>query len=1032
MAANDNVVVRIVGDASGVQPAVEQTDVSLSALGPIVSELNASIQALTAKMTEGFAAGAESAKQLAGGLEETSAAAEHASASVGRMSERIHMGGLSFGFMEKAVGPLMEAMIALFAFDEIKRWAEELGEAAEKVEHLAAETGMSVGQIQALSGAATLSGTNIDMLTKGLAMMANRSVTVTSATTSSAKALHAMGISANDGTTNMQRLMTIADKFHSMADGPQKAALAMQLFGRSGREMIPFLNQGSAAIEQLMDKSKEYGAVNEHAVEVGAQLAASVNESKVAWEGLKNTLTEAFGPILVQMADGFNAMVRSMHDSYEAGGAVKVIFDALADIFDGMRADLQAVGEAFSEIFTDSAGNAVSWSEGIRVAVEVVVLAFKLAAATVVMLVDAFKAAFHIIAAGLESFIADFTEWVGGVIIKAEVLGDFMKTVGKVCEDALTLHWGQIASDWDAGMAQVQGVVKQRADQILSITGQMRKQAQEDMAAAAGIQNSFGGFINGLDMNNPLGGAPAHSGIKPNFGGGFGDVPDIASSGKGKKGGGAKDDLVQKLQEELQAKKDAWNEEQLAQDTAQQFSIQSEADFWQQALQRTDLSAKDRLAIEQKYLTAAQAVQKEAEDEKLAQMKREIDAAGQNLALKLSLLRQEQAEIHRFYGDKSKEALAADEEVAKAEQQLHQEQMKMTQELKQAQQDAALWQVDQAEKAAELEEQLGQISKGQLLAQQRKFEDQRYQIQLNAMQERLALLRADPTQSPEAVQKAQLEIEALERQHQAKLNDIDRQAILQRTQLERQAEQQVSQGWADNISKLITLQQSFITTYKGLLQTLQQAVGSYLAGELQQTIHQQLSKLLHIQLTNTEQVASENATNAAILTSRTALNTTSIALQKTLASSGVSAAAAMAGAGGVASMAAAPWPLDMGAPAFGASMAAAAMAYSTLNSAAGGDWNVSEGLYHLHHREMVLPAWAAQPLREMISSGGAPGHSTTNSQSNVGGDIHLHYSPTINERDRVGLKQMLASDSGAMIDFLNRQVRDGKLKLQPA
>jgi hypothetical protein len=145
-----------------------------------------------------------------------------------------------------------------------------------------------------------------------------------------------MGIDARDGSTNMERLLKIADKFHDMADGPTKVALSMQLLGRSGKEAIPFLNQGSAAIQQLMDKSKELGAVNEAAVEQGARLASSVNESKVAWEGLKQTLTQAFGPLMTELVDGFSALVKSMHDSYESGGLVKIIFDAIGEVVRGL------------------------------------------------------------------------------------------------------------------------------------------------------------------------------------------------------------------------------------------------------------------------------------------------------------------------------------------------------------------------------------------------------------------------------------------------------------------------------------------------------------------------------------------------------------------------------------------------------------------------------------------------------------------------------------------------------------------------
>ena len=75
--------------------------------------------------------------------------------------------------------------------------------------------------------------------------------------------------------------------------------------------------------------------------------------------------------------------------------------------------------------------------------------------------------------------------------------------------------------------------------------------------------------------------------------------------------------------------------------------------------------------------------------------------------------------------------------------------------------------------------------------------------------------------------------------------------------------------------------------------------------------------------------------------------------------------AAKAGSGGVASMAAAPWPISMGAPAFGAAMSAAAMAYAPMASAAGG-YDIPAGLNpvtQLHAREMVLPEKYADVLR---------------------------------------------------------------------
>jgi hypothetical protein len=96
----------------------------------------------------------------------------------------------------------------------------------------------------------------------------------------------------------------------------------------------------------------------------------------------------------------------------------------------------------------------------------------------------------------------------------------------------------------------------------------------------------------------------------------------------------------------------------------------------------------------------------------------------------------------------------------------------------------------------------------------------------------------------------------------------------------------------------------------------------------------------------------------------------------------VTRASGVAGAMGTASFAGAPWPIDLGAPAFGAGMAAAAMGYASVASAAGGWERVpADGMMtELHRDEMVLPKHVADPMRQMAKSGG-----------NGGGVTHNHF-----------------------------------------
>jgi hypothetical protein len=73
----------------------------------------------------------------------------------------------------------------------------------------------------------------------------------------------------------------------------------------------------------------------------------------------------------------------------------------------------------------------------------------------------------------------------------------------------------------------------------------------------------------------------------------------------------------------------------------------------------------------------------------------------------------------------------------------------------------------------------------------------------------------------------------------------------------------------------------------------------------------------------------------------------------------------------------------MGAPAFGAGMAAAAASYAPMASARGGWERVpfDGAMTELHKDEMVLPAHIANPMRQMAMQGG---------QGGGGNSYHFH------------------------------------------
>jgi len=169
-------------------------------------------------------------------------------------------------------------------------------------------TGVSVEALARFKKAAATSGTDIDAVSKALGKLSKGMYEAAqSGKGPTAEALKALGISATDAAGKLktadQVTLEIANKFKTMPDGVEKTALAMQLFGKAGAEMIPMLNMGGDAIDKL--KVKMTTAFAQKANEYNDKLTTL--SGKVG--GLAAGLTVALLPALDAVVTGLTAVV---------------------------------------------------------------------------------------------------------------------------------------------------------------------------------------------------------------------------------------------------------------------------------------------------------------------------------------------------------------------------------------------------------------------------------------------------------------------------------------------------------------------------------------------------------------------------------------------------------------------------------------------------------------------------------------------------------------------------------------------------
>lgn len=253
----------------------------------------------------------------------------------------------------KDTGDSLKKIAELFAtalsVEAVLSFAESTINAAADLENFSKASGIAVEQLSALQFAAKAGGVGTDGLTTALKKL-NVAISEAAGNSESkaAIAFQLLGISAKDANGNLKDANTVftevADKFAKTADGANKVALAVAIFGKAGEELIPTLDKGSAGLQELADKAKAAGAI------ISEDTAKAALEFREKAELLKTTLIDGLGAeIEKQLLPTLNNLVDDFNATGKAAEAIKPVADFLVGAF---KLVVSALIEAGVEIKT--------------------------------------------------------------------------------------------------------------------------------------------------------------------------------------------------------------------------------------------------------------------------------------------------------------------------------------------------------------------------------------------------------------------------------------------------------------------------------------------------------------------------------------------------------------------------------------------------------------------------------------------------------------------------------------------------------
>ena len=240
----------------------------------IVAQAQDKATATMKKVSSGLNQVGKDARKLSGAQKKGAAATETQQKSFLGMSSTL-------GKATAAMAAFGLAMQGLRAVSSILKGAAsvvtEMVDAADNMAKIAPGIGLTAEEFQRLDFALKISGSSMEGGAKAMKKFSRAVKDAQDGSVEAVETIKELGLetrNSSGSTKGFKELLDeTADAFAGMDDGIRKTALAQELFGKSGADMLNFLNLGSEGIARLGDEAEALGGV------MSNDMAASAEEA---------------------------------------------------------------------------------------------------------------------------------------------------------------------------------------------------------------------------------------------------------------------------------------------------------------------------------------------------------------------------------------------------------------------------------------------------------------------------------------------------------------------------------------------------------------------------------------------------------------------------------------------------------------------------------------------------------------------------------------------------------------------------------
>lgn len=272
--------------------------------------------------------------------------------------------GKSIEHIDHQLHALTEAKSFEIGKELVKGLAEFVqkgAEAAEKMGLLAQAAGVPVEAFSRLDYAASLSGVATEDLSKSFTKLNKNAALAGAGVPAQAAIFEALGIKVKDASGHVKTaadlMPELADKFAGLKDGASKSALAMEIFGKAGAQMVPMLNEGREGLEKYGAELETFGGVITPAAAASAKaFEDNLIRLKKATQSVAIAAAGDVAPALTRLTDELLSSKTGALDMKGASEGLAVVMKVLASagvivgaIFEGVGATIGIAAAAINE-----------------------------------------------------------------------------------------------------------------------------------------------------------------------------------------------------------------------------------------------------------------------------------------------------------------------------------------------------------------------------------------------------------------------------------------------------------------------------------------------------------------------------------------------------------------------------------------------------------------------------------------------------------------------------------------------------------